>query len=188
MQKLWKKLIFLFNNKIKLYLFADQNDKSQNINYKIVKSLCEKEQIKFTNQTFTQAINQLKDKKIKEKHQRENISEEFRTNFFKENKYCNNKECNILLQIDEREIDHIIPLSHDGTNDLSNLQALCKECHGDKTRNDNEEHINTSKTHSSFSKSVSKILESNLNGTWAFVEKVKNGPKGFIEIDTPILN
>ena len=177
------KITIPISKKIKLYLFADQNDKSQNIDYKVVKALCEKEKIKFTNQTFTQAINQLKDIKLKEKHKRENFSKEFRTNFFKKNKYCNNKECNILLKKGEREIDHIIALSHDGTNDLSNLQALCKHCHYDKTQDDIEEHVNISKTHSSFSNSVSKIMESNLNGTWAFVEKIKNGPKEFIEID-----
>lgn len=31
------------------------------------------------------------------------------------------------------EIDHIIPLYKDGTNDLDNLQALCRNCHGKKT-------------------------------------------------------
>lgn len=32
------------------------------------------------------------------------------------------------------EIDHIIPLSQGGTDDESNLQALCKACHKAKTR------------------------------------------------------
>ena len=32
-----------------------------------------------------------------------------------------------------REIDHIIPVSMGGTNDLSNLQALCLDCHSRKT-------------------------------------------------------
>ena len=31
------------------------------------------------------------------------------------------------------EIDHIIPLYKDGTNDIDNLQALCRNCHGKKT-------------------------------------------------------
>ena len=82
--------------------------------------------------------------------------------------------CNEILKKGSREIDHIIPLSHDGTNDETNLQALCKECHYDKTQEDNEDHINISQTHSSFSNSVGKVMESNLNKTWAFVEKVKN--------------
>lgn len=37
------------------------------------------------------------------------------------------------------EVDHIIPLSKGGTNDLSNLQSLCHECHTAKTHSDNKE-------------------------------------------------
>lgn len=31
------------------------------------------------------------------------------------------------------EIDHIIPLYKGGTNNPNNLQALCRNCHGEKT-------------------------------------------------------
>lgn len=31
------------------------------------------------------------------------------------------------------EIEHILPLSHGGTNDISNLQLLCIDCHKLKT-------------------------------------------------------
>ena len=31
-------------------------------------------------------------------------------------------------------IDHIIPLSHGGTNNRANLQALCIDCHIEKTQ------------------------------------------------------
>ena len=31
------------------------------------------------------------------------------------------------------EIDHIVPLYKNGNNDLTNLQALCRNCHGKKT-------------------------------------------------------
>jgi predicted restriction endonuclease len=31
------------------------------------------------------------------------------------------------------EIDHIIPLYKNGTNNIYNLQALCRNCHGKKT-------------------------------------------------------
>jgi 5-methylcytosine-specific restriction enzyme A len=40
--------------------------------------------------------------------------------------------CNALLDY-SYEIDHIQPLYQGGTNDLSNLQALCRNCHGRKT-------------------------------------------------------
>ena len=44
-------------------------------------------------------------------------------------------KCNSCLNIlnASYEIDHIIPLYQGGTNDLNNLQALCRNCHGEKT-------------------------------------------------------
>lgn len=177
-------MIVIISKKIKIHLYADQNDHSQNIDYKIVKNLCEKEKMSFTNQTFTTLINQIKDKKIKEKHERftkEFRTKEFRTEFFQKNKYCNNKECGVKLVKGQREIDHISPLLHGGNNDISNLQALCKECYYDKTSDDNSnEHINISQTHSSFSNSVAKVMESKLNKSWAFVEKIKKSPQFYL--------
>ena len=35
-----------------------------------------------------------------------------------------------------RELDHIVPLYKGGSNDDSNCQALCVECHRDKTATD----------------------------------------------------
>jgi 5-methylcytosine-specific restriction protein A len=32
------------------------------------------------------------------------------------------------------EIDHVVPLSSGGANDQINLQALCCNCHGEKTQ------------------------------------------------------
>lgn len=31
------------------------------------------------------------------------------------------------------EIDHIVRLDRGGTNEVNNLIALCRECHGNKT-------------------------------------------------------
>ena len=47
----------------------------------------------------------------------------------------NCRSCNKMLDA-SYEIDHIIPLYKGGTNDLNNLQALCRNCHGQKTIND----------------------------------------------------
>ena len=35
------------------------------------------------------------------------------------------------------EIDHKIRLEHGGGNDVTNLVALCRECHGEKTAMEN---------------------------------------------------
>jgi 5-methylcytosine-specific restriction endonuclease McrA len=45
--------------------------------------------------------------------------------------------CNRKLD-NEFHTDHIIPLSKNGTTELSNLQALCVGCHMDKTHNEQE--------------------------------------------------
>ena len=47
----------------------------------------------------------------------------------------NCRHCNKMLDA-SYEIDHILPLYKGGTNDLNNLQALCRNCHGQKTIND----------------------------------------------------
>jgi 5-methylcytosine-specific restriction enzyme A len=46
--------------------------------------------------------------------------------------------CNGCKQILDAsyEIDHILPLYKGGNNDLNNLQALCRNCHGQKTITD----------------------------------------------------
>ena len=43
--------------------------------------------------------------------------------------------CNQMLD-NTYEVDHIIPLYKGGTNDLHNLEALCRNCHGKKTFKD----------------------------------------------------
>ena len=35
------------------------------------------------------------------------------------------------------EVDHIKRLEHGGTNEISNLVALCRDCHGKKTAMEN---------------------------------------------------
>lgn len=44
-------------------------------------------------------------------------------------------KCKMLLDC-TYEIDHIKPLYLNGTNDVENLQALCRNCHGKKTTED----------------------------------------------------
>ena len=46
------------------------------------------------------------------------------------------KKCNQQLKA-TFEVDHIIDLQYGGTNHISNLEALCVECHKDKTMQSN---------------------------------------------------
>ena len=58
-----------------------------------------------------------------------------RKNYFVKKVYnfkCNH--CKKKKISEELEIDHIIPLANGGTNDYSNLQPLCIECHLKKTK------------------------------------------------------
>ena len=40
--------------------------------------------------------------------------------------------CQMMLHA-SYEVDHIIPLQYGGSNKRDNLQALCRNCHGEKT-------------------------------------------------------
>jgi 5-methylcytosine-specific restriction endonuclease McrA len=35
------------------------------------------------------------------------------------------------------EVDHVVRLEHGGSNEVQNLIALCRECHGQKTAMEN---------------------------------------------------
>jgi len=48
----------------------------------------------------------------------------------------NCKKCKNILDA-TYEVDHIIALEDGGNNDIHNLQALCRNCHGKKTMEDN---------------------------------------------------
>ena len=50
--------------------------------------------------------------------------------------HWNCKKCNNILDA-TYEVDHIIALEDGGNNDIHNLQALCRNCHGKKTMEDN---------------------------------------------------
>ena len=48
----------------------------------------------------------------------------------------NCRKCKNILDA-TYEVDHIIALEDGGNNDIKNLQALCRNCHGKKTMEDN---------------------------------------------------
>ncbi|PPJ61953.1 HNH endonuclease [Cuspidothrix issatschenkoi] len=60
------------------------------------------------------------------------IPPEVRTYVFQRDKYqC--QSCGKISQETHLSIDHIIPLSRGGKNDISNLQTLCLTCNQQKT-------------------------------------------------------
>ena len=61
------------------------------------------------------------------KYKREHIPRQLRHQVFSRDNYkC--VECGATKEETTLEIDHIIPVSKGGTNDITNLQTLCKEC------------------------------------------------------------
>ena len=93
-----------------------------------------------------------------------------------------NNQCEICKKIvkkDEFEIDHIRPIATGGSNDISNLQIVCKGCHRIKTSDEQEQgYFKISETESSFNTVTKEIYDSSLCGTYAFIEPInKKLPK-----------
>lgn len=66
--------------------------------------------------------------------QKRSLSESIKKKVAADQKW-NCKQCQSILDA-TYEIDHIMPLYKGGTNDITNLQALCRNCHGTKTLED----------------------------------------------------
>ena len=70
------------------------------------------------------------------------------------------------------QIDHIKPLASGGTNADGNLQSICRECHFEKTKEEQEHHeyVKVSDTNSSYNTQVLDIINSSANLSRSFVE------------------
>lgn len=73
----------------------------------------------------------IKKKTIEEKTKRRCFSEKERNDIYaKSEGRC--ALCGKFTRFDEFTIDHILPISRNGSNDLDNLQCTCKQCNGIK--------------------------------------------------------
>ena len=54
------------------------------------------------------------------------------------NKHKGCEKCGVALRWNQKHVHHIKYVSHGGTNELSNLQILCRKCHQDIHKNDGE--------------------------------------------------
>jgi len=83
--------------------------------------------------------------------------------------------CNCKLESKGFHLDHIKPLTSGGTNDESNIQILCKDCHMMKSKEEQENHeyVKISETASSFNQQVFDIMTDKLTNVFSFVETVK---------------
>ena len=161
-------------------ILADPNadgqmyDGDKAITWRTVKRLCAKYKIPFMNQSFAALVMQLLRNVIKPK--RVQLTKEQKNNVKKNQKF----KCNICEgQLKTAEYDHIIPLAANGTNDLSNIQALCIQCHFSKSRNEqnNGEYMTLDAHTSTFNLTGKQIIHSDLFKRYAFIEKLGNTPK-----------
>ena len=70
-------------------------------------------------------------KNIKKNNVKRNVSES-KKKYVASNQQWKCKKCNHLLDA-TYEIDHKVPLYKGGSNEIDNLEALCRNCHGNKT-------------------------------------------------------
>jgi hypothetical protein len=177
---------FTHKNNGKLHIYAADPNEIHVITYKEVKFLCEKNEIEWKNQTFMQYVKQMKDKFFNVKNGRTPFTTSQRHAILKRfNFKCNKCECEI--KDNTYEIDHIRPLANGGDNKASNLQPLCKACHGDKCSNEHEtgEYIKIIDSESSFNNHIQSVMDSQLAQTHAFIETIETPKIGADnELDT----
>jgi hypothetical protein len=148
----------------KVYIIVQDPNDLKLFNWKIIKSLCEKHNIEFTNQTYPSFINSYKRKFFDDENKRIEFTPKQKQKLLKfyENK-CNNceEECS-----KDFEIDHIIPISAGGSSKaMDNLQVLCALCYKKKTQNEKEHgcYVKINNTESSFNNQVQTIMDSELS-------------------------
>jgi hypothetical protein len=159
-----------FNQKGKnITLQIDPSDDYSRSTWKDVKQTCKQMNIKFTNQSRAQLLREIKDRFLNEKYQRFTLTGAHRQEFLDSNNRC--AICDKKVTLKTMQIDHILALANGGTNDLTNLQSLCKSCHLDKTKSENESgYVKLNETESSFNSIGKEIINSKLASSFAFVE------------------
>jgi 5-methylcytosine-specific restriction enzyme A len=170
--------VFKYKKNNIIYMFVCDPNAVHNITYKEVKVLCEKNDLPFKNQTFMHVVKQLRSKYFDEITGRIKFTKEFKEMVLeKSKKKC--AGCKCCLKAKKYDIDHIRPLANGGTNQIDNLQALCKACHQDKTANEHEQgqYVKFSDTESCFNNTVQEIMNSPLSHAYAFVEPIREPAK-----------
>ena len=84
-----------------------------------------------THYNNTNSNNTIRPKLISNNRIKRNVSES-KKKYIASNQKWRCTHCSNLLD-NTYEVDHIIALYRGGTNDLTNLEALCRNCHGIKT-------------------------------------------------------
>jgi len=111
------------NNNVKLNNYRNQMNQRNQVNMI--------NQINPNANTGSTNINLLQNPSMPRKKQKRNVSES-KKKFIASNQKWKCAHCQNLLD-NTYEVDHVIALYKGGTNELNNLEALCRNCHGKKT-------------------------------------------------------
>ena len=141
---------FEYKFNTKHYIIIQDPNGLSIINWKRLQELCKKHDVPFKNQTFLNFIKQKRTDIIKLKSERYTFSEEERRAIYDKS----TRKCAICDENLQRkyELDHIKALASGGTNDIYNIQLLCKSCHKEKSMTEKEDgsYIRIIETESTF--------------------------------------
>ena len=151
-------------------------DSDNEIDYKIVKEVCQKYKIPFKNQSISAVIQIIAMNKLDEHSKRIQISKEDKQTVLKrQDNKCN--KCKLTAKY--YEYDHVIPLASNGTNELDNIQALCVQCHFEKSKNeqDNGDYFSLPAHASTFNNKGREVVLSKAFNRYAFIERLEASAK-----------
>jgi hypothetical protein len=148
----------------KHYLIVQDPNDLTIINWKKIQELCKTHGIPFKNQTFLSMMKTIRDNLQKKKSERREFTLEEKRDIYDNVAHGKCAICKEKLK-QKFEVDHIKPLASGGTNDIKNLQLLCKSCHKEKTLREKEDgsYIRIIDTESSFNNQVNEIMSSPLS-------------------------
>ena len=110
-------------NEVQMNNFQQQNNTRYNNNFK--------KQINPNSKIGSSNINLLQNPPPKKNKHKRNVSES-KKKFIASNQKWKCAHCQQLFD-NTFEVDHIVALYKGGSNELNNLEALCRNCHGKKT-------------------------------------------------------
>jgi len=162
------------NNNDEEVIIACDTNYGSNIEYNQLLNVAQNNNIEYINQGVGSVITSIINPK---KEIRQYLNEEEKTNLIA----SFNDTCAVCeMKCEKYIIDHIVPLASGGTNDISNLQPLCKDCNKKKTIEENEQGIYNIKdvTESFFNDIViENVINTNHFKSYQFVEKVNELPE-----------
>jgi hypothetical protein len=141
------------------------------LTYKNVKEICDSLNIPFNNQPITSIIHNIGFNN--DRHKRIRWTKQIKTEILQRQE----SKCNVCnAQLKKYHIDHIQPLSNNGTNELPNLQALCIECHAKKSKDeqDNGEYYSIPEYASTFNQRCRNVVLADSFNSYAFIERVSS--------------